>query len=304
PAYNIIGKEQDKADVEYLADIHQETGEDWDNVKVSLSTSEPKKSSTRPKVRAIEVFSEGGKTKKTFFSYESKSEESTVNTSSSTEVEKEGDLEGSIQEGAGGFIFRSSERANIKSKKESSRITISKFATELKTGLMTVPFKQRLIYTGGDLYNKISFPLLAGKAAIYKNSGYIGKILLPYTPSGSKVKISMGIENDIRVFYRKENSNFTDGFVKSKKVFDKTNIITIESFSKKSEEITIYDRIPVSEISDVDVELDKENTTQGFKWKGENEGILFWKIKIAPNEKKEIKLRFKIKAPEGAGLNF
>ena len=189
PAYNIIWKGGETTEVEYLAEIRQETGEDWKDVKVALSTAEPKKSSTRPRVHSVEVFTEGGKTKKTFFSFEKKSESAPAGATADV-INTVKEIDGTVQEGAGGFIFRSSERAKIPSKKESSRITISRFQTEMKTALMTVPHKQRLIYTAGDLYNKISFPLLAGKAAIYKNSGFIGETNLPYTPSGSRVKIS------------------------------------------------------------------------------------------------------------------
>ncbi len=303
PAYNIIWKGGDATEVEYLAEIRQETGEDWKDVKVALSTAEPKKSSTRPRVQSVEVFTEGGKTKKTFFSFEKK--ESAAPVSSTTDVVNTAkEVDGIVQEGAGGFIFRSSERAKIPSKKESSRITISRFQTEMKTALMTVPHKQRLIYTAGDLYNKISFPLLAGKAAIYKNSGFIGETNLPYTPSGARVKISMGIENDIRVFYRVESSNFKDGFVKTKQAFEKTNYITLESFSNKEEEVIVWDRIPVSEIADVDVEIDDKKTTPNYTWKEDKSGILFWKIKLSPRKKVELELRFRIKVPNDSGLSF
>lgn len=49
------GKDKDPITVEYLAAINQQTGEDWGNVNLTLSTAEPRLNAAPPELRKLEV---------------------------------------------------------------------------------------------------------------------------------------------------------------------------------------------------------------------------------------------------------
>lgn len=52
-----------------MAEITQETGEDWKDVVVRLSPSEPSKRQFRKKIKALRLSAREVKTKKSYFSY-------------------------------------------------------------------------------------------------------------------------------------------------------------------------------------------------------------------------------------------
>src|SRR5262249_12187627 len=56
PQYKLrAGKEKDPVQVEYLAAVSQQSGEDWKDVKVTLSTAQPMLNSAPPDLKALEV---------------------------------------------------------------------------------------------------------------------------------------------------------------------------------------------------------------------------------------------------------
>lgn len=42
--------------IDYFSNINQETGEDWKNVSLKLSTSSPSRGTSRPKVKSMFVW--------------------------------------------------------------------------------------------------------------------------------------------------------------------------------------------------------------------------------------------------------
>lgn len=56
PQYKLkAGKDKDPVSLEYLAAIEQQTGEDWDNVKLVLSTAQPMLNAAPPELAALDV---------------------------------------------------------------------------------------------------------------------------------------------------------------------------------------------------------------------------------------------------------
>ncbi|MCE9501721.1 MAG: mucoidy inhibitor MuiA family protein, partial [Leptospira sp.] len=204
----------------------------------------------------------------------------------------------------GSFTFNASETATIPTGKESHRILISRFTSNSSEELAAIPKLSRFVYTTEKIKNKISFPLLPGKANLIKDSGYVGETSIPYFPPGNEFTISYGIENTIRLSYKTENRNDTEGIVTNRKLTNKNVIITIENFDNSQKTINLSDQVPVSDIEEVEIEINRTKTTPGYTEKIKNSGILHWVITIPPNSKKEVILNFNIRTPANSNLNF
>lgn len=305
PVYNVSIKKNERAELEYMADILQETGEDWKNVKISLSTAEPRKIQVRPKIRALEMLKEGGKTKKDYYQYSQDSKEEDMAESKPEDISTPAStIEGNVSKTAASIVFHSPEISTIPSIKEYHRILISKYKSKVEFEYKTIPKIRKAVYLIAKLKNNIRFPLLPGNVNIFRQSGFIGKTGISYTPAFADFEVSLGIELDFRVFYRLESNSYKSGIVNTEKVFEKIEYITIENFSKKKQSIAIISNIPVSDISDIEIELDKEFTTAGFIEKVKNSGIITWKIPLESFTKRGVVLRYKIKAPKNSNLNF
>ena len=77
----------------------------------------------------------------------------------------------------------------------------------------------------------------------------------------------------------------------------------VASYLKQPERVEISEHLPVSELDDIKVEVE-EKTTPGFEL-AEQDGILTWKLKLQPAEKKTVELAFHVDVPtsyESGGL--
>ncbi|HUV36881.1 MAG TPA: DUF4139 domain-containing protein, partial [Patescibacteria group bacterium] len=106
--------------------------------------------------------------------------------------------------------------------------------------------------------------------------------------------LHLGIDQDIRVRHKLERRERLSKTGKKTAKVRYQYVISIESFKKKDAEIKIMDRIPISMIEEVKIEdadfvPEPEERTE--------DGILIWKIGIAPGEKKEIRLSYTVEYP-------
>src|SRR5260370_10554382 len=76
----------------------------------------------------------------------------------------------------------------------------------------------------------------------------------------------------------------------------------VENHLQRPEQIELAEQVPVSELSDVEVALE-DGTTKGFTRKAED-GIVTWKLSLAPGEKRELQLAFHVAVPKDYATGF
>jgi hypothetical protein len=70
----------------------------------------------------------------------------------------------------------------------------------------------------------------------------------------------------------------------------------LANYGKRATVVDLRDRIPVSELQDVRVEVDP-GTTAGYQVK-QPDGIVSWQVKLAPGQKETFDLDFHVDVPK------
>ena len=301
------------------ANITQRTGEDWENVKISLTTAKPS-SAQIPDI--YPAYLEAHKRKvvqKTLQSSEEQIEDSFYFEGEEAEAPLEEDLPESESTPPGERL----EPVDKPSYSEVSESTINKtyhldgmhtvlsngdahtltiFETELSTSLTyeTVPKIVEYVYLKGRIKNDTAYPFLSGKLNIIRKSGYVGSGTMNYVAPGESFDMSFGIDEDVKI----RRICVLDDLKKDKVGFNQHRYfgydIELKSFKDKSELVSIKENIPVSELKEVKVRL-KDKTTKGYEL-DEKEGIVEWKVNINTGEKKHFLLYYEIEAPKSFNL--
>ncbi len=301
------------------ANITQRTGEDWENVKISLTTAKPS-SAQIPDI--YPAYLEAHKRKvvqKTLQSSEEQIEDSFYFEGEEAEAPLEEDLPESESTPPGERL----EPVDKPSYSEVSESTINKtyhldgmhtvlsngdahtltiFETELSTSLTyeTVPKIVEYVYLKGRIKNDTAYPFLSGKLNIIRKSGYVGSGTMNYVAPGESFDMSFGIDEDVKI----RRICVLDDLKKDKVGFNQHRYfgydIELKSFKDKSELVSIKENIPVSELKEVKVRL-KDKTTKGYEL-DEKEGIVEWKVNINKGEKKHFLLYYEIEAPKSFNL--
>jgi uncharacterized protein (TIGR02231 family) len=298
--------------LEYKAKVWQNTGYDWDAVKLTLSTANPNQSNTQPNMLAWNIYLYDN------YQYKDKSDSSSYGytnsmpPSSSYEVEVDAKKE---------------ETKNVSSNTSSSFTTMvdnqvntsfeinipytiptdnKKYAVDIQTFSVPATYKYYCApkidkdafllakITGWDKYN-----LMNGEANIFYEGVYVGKSFLNTRNTTDTLDISLGRDKNV-VVTRIKLQEFCEkkviGLTKKETI---TFEISVRNKKKQEIEILIEDQIPVSTNKDVEVEL-MEST--GAKYDAV-QGKLSWNYKLTTGENKKIKMSFSVKYPKDKVLS-
>ncbi|WP_061217615.1 mucoidy inhibitor MuiA family protein [Leptospira weilii] len=302
PFYSVRMDGREKIEFEYLAEINQESGEDWNNINLLLSTSSPDVSGRRPRLSSQRLYDQKKKTNKdglvAFQNQSITGESNTVPESPEAEP-----TTGSSEESGSGFLFRYSKPITLFSRKESKKLSLVSFTTDATFTALYVPSLKHYPLIKGSFKNLSGFPIIPGETAVFRQAGMVGKSGFGYISPGEKAEISFGSENEVRAIYRKESNQTKEGILSETKVVEKSIRVELENFGKESRTISFQESIPVSGVENVKVSIDSV-TTPGYAEVRKDSGILEWKLDLRPNQKQEIKLKYKVSFPAEFDLNL
>ncbi len=294
-SYGMYLREDKSVFVEYYGNITQRTGEDWKNVKVSLSTSRPALGAARPKLRSMRVTGRKTATKTVVRMNQKRLAE---NRGPSTGKEKPGGDFSKIGERAGAAVFRIERKAVIPSGRRSHRVTVAKFrARPNEMYYRIVGRSRRAAYLAVKLPNNQAFPLLPGRTDIFRRSGFTGRASLNYTPPGGFFLVGFGLNREIRVKRKVYRSRASAGTFTSDRLFTTRIELEVSNPGSKARRVSIFERLPVSELEEIKVTV-LGDTSSGYKIERKDSGILRWNRRLAPGEKVKLKLHYTVRVPK------
>jgi uncharacterized protein (TIGR02231 family) len=159
---------------------------------------------------------------------------------------------------------------------------------------VTVPKMSPVAYLTASITDWAKLSLQSGEATLYFENTFVGKSNLDVSQLKDTLTLSLGNDNSILV-KREKRQDFT-----SKKTFgsNKTEIysflITVRNNKPGAIKITLSDQIPVSSNSGITVEATE---LTGGKLNSQT-GFVNWDLEIKPQETKQIILTYSVKYPK------
>jgi uncharacterized protein (TIGR02231 family) len=136
----------------------------------------------------------------------------------------------------------------------------------------------RLVNTGPT-------PLLPGSVAVHGSAGYVGKVPVARVPSGAPFELTLGVDPRIRISrVARQEAQRTGRRVEYGYTFEASNP------GREKLLLEVSDRIPVSEMEEVEVRVD-DGTTPGYQLARED-GVLSWKTELPPGGSSTVELRY------------
>ena len=295
PSYRLkAGKDKTAVDWTYQAEVTQETGIDWENVSVTLSNLRPQFHMRIPQPQPWYLYPHGQNV------YKSRAKGMVLMEASGAPDNEVSYAETEITESDIDVEYTMKNTYDILSGNEPLLITLQQFTTPAEFGYYTVPYLSRNAYLMATVKDLEQYRLLPGKARLYYMDRYTGETRINPQTAEEGLKLSFGIDPEIAV-KRKTTKNFRDyKSMSNKVVVQREYTIEIKNNKKIPVDITVKDRVPVSQDEKIEVKnVHIENG--GIKDKN---GIITWKIRLNPGEKKTLKFYFEVKFPKDYGVYF
>lgn len=289
PRYDLRIESQPKNfEIIHLAEITQNTQEDWQDVQLEISTAKPH---YRPLPELYPWYIDVYKLEHPVIY---KGMEIAKSMDIEEYIEKK---EPEIKEEISSFTFIVSKKVSIPSDGKPHSITIKTATNDIILKYSAVPKLSPYVYLSGDFKNPLPYPITSGVMNIYIDGRFVNKInfkkqILP----DEQVNLSLGVDESIKI-ERKLVKKFTEytGILSKEKRINYEYEIDITNGKKTEINLDLRDQFPVSRNEKIKVirELPKENEA-----KIEENGIIHWDLKLKPKEKKVLKVKFSIEAPK------
>jgi len=310
PLYDIRSDGNDKdVVIVYKADVRQNTGIDWKNVKITLSTGNPNQSQSRPVLNpkylyiyVPEVYYKSvGKDKRE--AAPAPSSQNIYYDDAKPVVEDQGDLAESyvdynVQENTLNIEFAVDQTYNITTGGASHIVTMTENTIPAVYEYHGVPSLDKAAFLLAKITDWSKLNLLEGTANIFFENTYIGQTYLNPFITADTMDLSFG--RDERIFLKRDKNlqESTTTSVLGVKKHILSYEITVRNTKNKAIEVDILDQIPLSNNKEIIVELLE---TGGAEYV-EKTGKLSWKVKLNPNETKVIKFKYSVKYPKNLNV--
>ncbi|MFC1402881.1 MULTISPECIES: mucoidy inhibitor MuiA family protein [Streptacidiphilus] len=145
--------------------------------------------------------------------------------------------------------------------------------------------------------------LLSGPVDLIRGSGFVGRGELRFTAEGAPAELSFGSEDTFRVTRSVEESRDTTA-VTGRTVITRTVRLALSRFAPADAAplaVVVRERIPVSEITAVDVRLDKERSSpqpEGV----DADGIVRYDLTLAADDRRTLTLGYEITASRSVAV--
>lgn len=316
PIYDIRAKNvNEPLHIDCRAKVVQNTGYDWKDVKLTLSTANPSANHDRPILYPIYIdFFQPDyyqyKMKKN--AYDDRSQMMNMAAPATIDIARAGYSEASkdeevfvdglkatdnnvtIQEGEMAVEYNIETLQDVESDNKEHIVAIQEIELPAVYSYHTVPKMDMTAYLLARVTDWGKYNLLAGEANIFFDDNYVGKSYLNPNVSADTLLISLGRDEKINVKRIKLNDysakKLLGGNIRETKAFE----TTIKNNKNTAIEIELLDQYPISKNSQIEVTLEDANGATVT----EEYGKLLWKIKLQPNESRKIKLVYTIKYPK------
>ncbi|MEU6313230.1 mucoidy inhibitor MuiA family protein [Streptomyces sp. NPDC047014] len=293
PAYRAV-LDGDALTLETDAMVWQRTGEDWSGVRLTLSTARSSLATDPPRL---------GEDRLTLKD-RTAAERRTVDVE--LREEEIGDLGPAarvvglpgVDDGGEARVLESPAPVSVRSDGRAHRVPLSAFTTAASSEYACSPELSPLVTQVVRAENRSGHALLAGPVDLVRGSGFTGRGTLDFTAPGAPVELAFGSRDDHRVVREAEESRDASGFGQ-RTVVTRTVKLSLSRFSAPGEQeervVSVRERIPVSEVSAVEVRLRQEACSPAPD-AVDAEGIVRWDVPLPPGGRRTVTLVYELAA--------
>lgn len=292
--------------------IRQNSGEDWQEAKLTLSTLSVTRGTAAPELRGEKIaFYEGpmprpmvvGRAAPTAEmaagvmrdEMEAASRQKVASAPAPRPIEE---AQAAVDAGAYQTEFAVPGKITLPSGGAEKSVRLGGERPVPKVVIRTAPVLDPTAYLEASFEQSGEAPLLPGEVLLSRDGAYIGRGRLPLVAPGESAKLGFGSDDRIKIARVPVNRKTRDpgflGSTKSDKFEFRTTIKNLHGFAVN---VVIEDRVPVSEDQTITVERMPEMTKPDAEAPDDRRGVIVWTPGLKPQEEKAYLTAYRIRWP-------
>lgn len=292
----------------YFGIVRQNTGEDWKNVLLTLSTARPGLGGAAPALGVwnLDVYRPDVVVLDRFEARQDKAKSARRVMAPATMAyggvaadmapppeEKDAEMAAAtIEAGATSASFKIAVASSIPSDNSPQKVPVTSAKLTANPEYNTVPKRLATAYLTAKVYNNSEFPLLAGAMNVFLDGTFVATSSLRTVMPGEKFDLALGADEGISVKHKRVTRFAEDtGLTNSGRRITYEYLITIQNNKKTAERVIAFDQVPLSKNEKIVVKLLSPDAKDV---KPTDEGTLKWTLDLKPGEKRELTVKFTV----------
>jgi uncharacterized protein (TIGR02231 family) len=287
------------------ASVQQRTGENWDDVALSLSTARPSAGSAAQNLRPMMVDYAPDASQPRAAEPRGPRQDSLAAAATPdnnrTELQSgryaANERPARIEAQPFQAVYAIAGRVAVPSTGEMKRVQIDDMALDPTLTVRTVPKAEAKAYLYAKLTMAAGTPVLPGPVALFRDSIFVGNGQLPLLAPGEEHELGFGVDDMIRVRHAiAEQTRGESGLISTSKTDVRNYRITVKNMHQRPIQLRVLDQIPVSQNEAIKIDL--VGRTQPTRRNVDDQrGVLAWDMTLAPDEEKVVEFGYRVSWP-------
>jgi uncharacterized protein (TIGR02231 family) len=305
------------------ASIQQRSGESWDDVALSLSTTRPGAGTAAPELQPVTVDYEPDAPPRPIPPAASAPRSMARDTAevdraaSETEggrlraksapapapVQAE-EVRATIETQGFQAIYAIAGRVTVPPTGEAKRVQIDEAQLEPALTVRTVPKREQKAFLYAKMAMARGTPILPGQVSLFRDGTFVGNGRLPQLAPGEEHELGFGVDDSVRVRHTiAEEKRGETGIITSSKTDTRNYRIILKNLHERAIPVTVIDQIPVSQNADIKIEL-LGKTAPTKRDLDDKRGVLAWEMTLQPDEEKVVEFGYRVTWPGAKKITY
>jgi len=296
------------------AEITQNTGEDWSNVALAVSTVRTARGGSAPDLKSLVVqypqpprpvaaasamdyaAAPAAAPQRLLRSSAGKAEEPVM--------EKAAEQQAAADVSGFQVVFRIPGRVSLGAGEgaKSLRVSSTNIAPDLT--VRAVPVLDPTAFLEASFKQAEDAPLLPGRVAIYRDGVFVGRGVMAAAAKDETVRLGFGADDKVKIerAVLKRNEGSAGLIVTTSKTDERAFKTTVRNGHDFPIRIAIEDQLPVSENDEIQVEMLPSTTAPSATNIRDRRGVLEWAFEAKAGEVRDINFAWRIRWPKDKGV--
>jgi uncharacterized protein (TIGR02231 family) len=293
------------------AEITQNTGEDWSNVALAVSTVRTARGGKAPDLnslivqypppplpppRALPAAPASGAMDAARSMTRSKSVEQPS--------ERADEQQAAAEVGSFQVVFKIPGRVSLGASEGAKSLRIASATIAPELAVRAVPVLDPTAFLEASFKQTEDAPLLPGRVAIYRDGVFVGRGQMTSAGKDETVRLGFGADDKIKIERTvvKRNEGSAGLIVTTSKTDERSFKTTVRNGHDFPIKVAIEDQLPVSESEEIQVEMLSSSTTPTTTNLRDKRGVLEWAFEAKAGEVRDIGFAWRVRWPKDKGI--
>lgn len=294
-------------DLTYMAEVTQNTGEDWPSVGLTLSTARPSLALAIPELAPWFVRprpAEVPRMRKSAgpMALAAQAMPAPAPSMALDEARAEAVPEmpmafeaAAVSEAGAALTYKLAGQADVPGNGEPRKVTVAALKLKPELTYITAPKLEPVCYRRAELKNDTVYSLLPGPMQLFEGDEYLGATYIEFVAPSQTFELALGADERMRVEREMVAREVDKAFI----IGDRRRIryafeIEVENLRDSRQTVVVRDQIPVSRDEQIKVKLEAAEPKPSEQ---SELNVLEWKLVLDPGTKRKVRFDFNVEHP-------